>query len=160
VTITLAPYESTDIALLYRWNTPEMTRYLGGPESDEKIITRHEKYVRLVAEGVCGVNKILLDGEAAGGVNYWPDEQWYEIGWAVSPEFQGRGVASSGVRLALEEVRTKRKFRFVHAYPGVENLPSNGVCSGTGFTLLGEKEIEYPVGHTMRANDWVFDLDL
>lgn len=97
MTIALAPYEDSDIDLLYRLNTPEMTAYLGGPESDEKIHTRHERCVRLAAEGVCGINKILVDGVVAGGVNYWLDEEWYEIGWAVSPEFQRHGVAASGV---------------------------------------------------------------
>jgi RimJ/RimL family protein N-acetyltransferase len=159
MTVALAPYEETDIDLLYRLNTPAMTMYLGGPESDEKILVRHERCVRLAAEGVCGINKIMVDGVAAGGVNYWLDEEWYEIGWAVSPEFQGHGVAASGVRLALDEARGKHRFRYVHAFPGTENLASNGVCRTTGFTLLGEKEIEYPAGHPMHANDWVFDLD-
>jgi RimJ/RimL family protein N-acetyltransferase len=159
MTIELAPWEPIDLPLLRRWNTPDMTSYLGGPESDEKIVARHEKYVRLASEGLCGVNKILVDGVAAGSVNYWPDDEWWEMGWAVSPEFQGRGLASSGVRLSLDEARSKKKSRFVHAYPGVENLASNAVCRSTGFALLGQKDIEYPIGHTMRANDWVFDLD-
>jgi RimJ/RimL family protein N-acetyltransferase len=48
--------------------------------------------------------------------------------------------------------------RFMHAYPSVENAPSNAICRKLGFTLLGEHEFEYPPGQFMRCNDWRLDL--
>jgi len=56
------------------------------------------------------------------------------------------------------EIRADR--RFVHAYPGVENGPSNSLCRKVGFELLGAHEFEYPAGSgtMMRCNDWRFDL--
>ena len=48
--------------------------------------------------------------------------------------------------------------RFVHAFPSVDNAPSNAVCRKTGFVLLGDYEFEYPPGSFMRCNDWRLDL--
>ena len=82
------------------------------------------------------------------------------MGWSVLPEFQGWGIATRAVAAALEGLRAERSHRFVHAFPSVENLPSNAVCRKTGFTLLGEVEFEYPPGRYMCSNDWSFDLSI
>jgi RimJ/RimL family protein N-acetyltransferase len=48
----------------------------------------------------------------------------------------------------------------VHAFPSVDNAPSNAICRKLGFTLLdGAIEFEYPPGNLLRCNDWRFDLD-
>ena len=44
------------------------------------------------------------------------------------------------------------------AADAIDNDASNGVARSAGFTLLRQLEIEYPPGHTMQANEWVFDL--
>ena len=54
--------------------------------------------------------------------------------------------------------RAEKRLRFVHAYPSVDNAPSNGICRKLGFTLLEECEFEYPKGSLMRCNDWRLDL--
>ncbi len=46
----------------------------------------------------------------------------------------------------------------LHAFPSVENAPSNAICPKLGFELLGEHDFEYPPGHPMRCNDWRLDL--
>ena len=47
----------------------------------------------------------------------------------------------------------------MHAFPNVENAPSNAICRKLGFTLLGAQEFEYPKdsGEFMRCNDWVLE---
>jgi RimJ/RimL family protein N-acetyltransferase len=136
-----------------------MTEHLGGPESPEKIAERHERYLK--AES--GLFKVVDEtGESAGWVGYWPrtwrDQDVYEIGWAVLPAFQGRGIAGAATAQALDAARAEGKHRFVHAFPSVENAPSNAICRKLGFTLLGDEEFEYPKGSFMRCNDWRFDL--
>ena len=79
-------------------------------------------------------------------------------GWSVLPAFQGQGVASRGIALMVERARADHKHRFLHAFPLVENGPSNAVCRKAGFTLLAEVEGEYPRGHIVRSNDWCVDL--
>ncbi len=45
--VSLRPWTVDDLAVLERGNTPEMTRFLGGPESREKLLARHAKFLRL-----------------------------------------------------------------------------------------------------------------
>jgi RimJ/RimL family protein N-acetyltransferase len=47
----------------------------------------------------------------------------------------------------------------MHAFPSVTNPPSNAICRKLGFTLMGEYDFEYPVGHLLRCNDWRLDLE-
>lgn len=56
------------------------------------------------------------------------------------------------------EVKLKDRHRFLHAYPSIDNPPSNALCRKLGFELMGEYDFEYPPGHQMRCNDWRFDL--
>lgn len=74
------------------------------------------------------------------------------------PEFQGRGLVSRGVAAAIERARAERKYRRIHAFPSVENRPSNAICRKAGFILSGEVDFEYPPGSVMRCNDWSLDL--
>ncbi len=159
MTIALEPWGGGDLELLRAWNTPQMTEHLGGPESDDKVIARNQKYITFSAAGEAGINVILVDGERAGGVNFCSTGEAYEMGWAVLPRFHGRGVATTAVLLALEQARAKHLFRYVHALPRVTNGASNGVCRKTGFMLAGTAEFEYPPGVFALSNDWVYDLD-
>src|SRR5690606_38613372 len=44
-TVGLEPWGPRDLPVLERSNAPAMTLYLGGPESAEKLATRHAKYL-------------------------------------------------------------------------------------------------------------------
>jgi RimJ/RimL family protein N-acetyltransferase len=54
--------------------------------------------------------------------------------------------------------RSERRHPFLHAFPSVDNAPSNAICRKLGFTLLGECELEYPPGRVMRCSDWRLEL--
>jgi RimJ/RimL family protein N-acetyltransferase len=137
---------------------PAMMTHLGGVEPPEKIAERQARY----EQPGSGQFKIVADGEPAGWVGHW-DKDWrdevvYEIGWAVLPPFQGRGLAGQATAALLDVLRADAKHRYVHAFPGVENGPSNGICRKLGFTLLEALEFEYPPGQMMACNDWRLDL--
>ncbi len=55
-------------------------------------------------------------------------------------------------------VRRRGTHRHLHAFPSVDNAPSNALCRTLGFELLGEVEVDYPKGHLMRSNDWRLDV--
>ena len=57
-------------------------------------------------------------------------------------------------------MKAERKHQFLHAYPSVENDPSNAICRKLGFELVGLDEYEYPKdsGNIMRCNDFRLDL--
>ena len=54
--------------------------------------------------------------------------------------------------------RTEQRLRYLHAFPSINNGPSNAICRKLGFTLMEECEFEYPPGRFMRVHDWAFDL--
>ena len=81
-----------------------------------------------------------------------------EMGWGILPEYQGRGIASAAVAQAIEQARATSRRAAIHAFPSVDNAPSNAVCRKLGFELLGAVEFEYPKGNWMPSNDWRFML--
>ena len=157
--VRLRPWKPGDLTLLERLlGDPAMTVHLGGPESPEKLRRRNQAYAVVnPAEGQMFV--ILAGDEPAGSVGYWLLD-WegvtvWETGCSVLPEFQGRGIGSRGLRLAVELAREAAPHRAIHAYPSVDNTSSNAMCRSAGLTLVGEADFEYPVGHPMRVNDWM-----
>ena len=171
--VRLEPWTDDDFPLLVRLNAPEMTDHLGGPETPEQLAMRHKRYVGAAQSGIfrdsdreyaAYIFKAILEPEnvEVGGVNFW-DREWkgetvYEMGWSVVPEFQGRGIASAAVGLAIEAARATERRAAVHAFPSVDNRASNGICRRAGFTLVGEVPFEYPKGHWMQCNDWKLSL--
>jgi hypothetical protein len=75
----------------------------------------------------------------------WHDQPVWEIGWAVLPSFQGRGIASSATPLLIERTRAKEQHRFTHAFLMVENAPEpiygklGFTCSARSISLRGRE---------------------
>lgn len=165
--INIRPWSADDLPLLTRlMGDPDMTAYLGGPETPEQIRNRHERYCRIedTGKGRMFVITVGTDETAAGSVGYWETE-WgeqlvWETGWSVLPEFQGQGIATQGTAAVVEQARAERKHRFIHAFPSIENGASNAICRKVGFTLGKEVEFEdwKSPGNFLRFNDWYLDL--
>ena len=162
--VALRPYAPRDFALLERLlGDPAMTTHLGGPESPEALRARHARYLARSDESdglftvVVGPNRT-----SAGWVGYWKalwkGEDVWECGWHVLSEFQHAGVATAAATLALDHARARNRYRFMHAFPSVENDESNDLCRRLGFRELGEVDVEYPKGSMMRSNDWCLAL--
>lgn len=163
--VDIRPWSENDLSLLERLlGDPAMTEHLGGPESPEKLRERHQRYCQLSASGKGHMFVIELSStqQAVGSVGYW-EKAWqgqtvWETGWSVLPEFQGKGFGVEGTRSVVAHAKREGKYRYMHAFPSVENGPSNGICRKAGFTLSGASEFEYPKGHFMLCNDWYIDL--
>jgi RimJ/RimL family protein N-acetyltransferase len=164
--VRLEPWAEHDLDLLRRFNTPEMTEHLGGPETEDQVVSRHLRYLRLgeSGDGAGPMFRVVLEpgDEPVGNIGFWErgwqGEQIYETGWNVLPEFQGRGIAVAAGRRLVELARAAGKHRWLHAFPTIDNPPSNAICRKLGFTLLGPCDFEYPPGHPMRCHDWRLDL--
>jgi len=162
-TVLLEPWGSGDLPLLERlMGDPKMTEHLGGPETPEKLRERHARYQRLEAGDRMFKIVDVATGASVGSVGFWTKEwredQVYETGWMVVPEFQGRGIAMAATAQAIERARRDDEHRFMHAFPNVENAASNAICRKLGFELLEACQFEFPTGHFMTCNDWRLDL--
>jgi RimJ/RimL family protein N-acetyltransferase len=165
VDVVIVPWAEGDLDLLRQLNAPVMMAHLGGPETEEQLVIRHKRYVDAARSNHSHVFKVLSGAtrEALGQVTFWErvwrDQPVYEIGWGILPAYQGRGIASAAVGLAIKRAATTRKHRFMHAFPSVDNAASNAICRKAGFTFVAECEFAYPPGHSMRCNEWRVDLE-
>jgi RimJ/RimL family protein N-acetyltransferase len=143
---------------------PGMMTYLGGPETEEKLLARHARYLAIDGSGTGRVFVITIGPKrtAAGWVGYWQTtwrgEPAWETGWSVLPEFQGHGLASRGAALAMDVLAGEGRHRFAYAFPAVANGPSNGVCAKLGFEMVGSESLEYPPGTWMECAIWRREL--
>ena len=164
IDVNIRPWSDGDLPLLERlMGDPAMTEHLGGPEAADKISERHQRYLSINPGEGC-IFAIVVGPERlpAGSIGYW-EREWrgqkvWETGWSVLPEFQGQGVATRATMAVVDRAREEGKHQFIHAYPSVDNPPSNAICRKVGFTFVEELEFEYPKGHFMRCHDWRLDL--
>jgi RimJ/RimL family protein N-acetyltransferase len=143
---------------------PVMMVELGGPLPRDGIEAKVERDVRDAVAGTAWIKMIVPDAAApevvAGTVALWSHEDdggpLSEIGWMVLPEFQGRGLAKAAVRALLERARTDDRWGTVHAFPGITNAASNGICRSLGFTFLEERDVTF-ADRVIRTNHWAID---
>jgi RimJ/RimL family protein N-acetyltransferase len=160
--IQIKPWEEKDLDLLIRLNAPEMMQHLGGPESKDQILKRHKRYLDLGSRGCMYSITLLPELEAVGSVGYWQTtwngESVYETGWSVLPSYQGKGIATMAVKLAIEEAATENRYNYILAFPSIDNPASNAICRKLDFEFISQCEFEYPPGSFMRCNNWRLNL--
>jgi RimJ/RimL family protein N-acetyltransferase len=159
--VRVEPWGDGDHGLLTRlMGDPAMMAHLGGPDDAELIAARQARYVRAGS----GAFRIVhaATGEGVGFVGYWDrtwkDEDVFETGWSVVPDRQGRGIAARAARQIVELARADGRRRFLHAFPAVENGPSNAICRALGFEHGGSCDVMSRGGVLLRCNDWRLDL--
>ena len=143
---------------------PVMMAGLGGPLPREGMADKVLRDVRSAAAGVDWIKMIVPDPAApevvAGSVTLWShdrgDGPMSEIGWMVLPAFQGRGLAKRAVRALLEQARADSRWGLVHAFPAIDNGPSNGICRSVGFRCVGELQVDF-AGRLLHSRHWVID---
>jgi RimJ/RimL family protein N-acetyltransferase len=161
--IQLRPWSEGDLPLLQKLlGDPEMMVYLGGAETEEQIVRRHERYLNLNGEETGQMYVILAGDESAGSIGYWEHEMGgqtdYETGWSVLPIFQGQNIATRATVALIDLLRPNAQHRYIHAFPMTTNAASNAICKKAGFTFIEAMNFEYPKGNPIICNDWRLDL--
>ncbi|WGW13565.1 GNAT family N-acetyltransferase [Saxibacter everestensis] len=162
--ISLKPWTGDDMPVLERSNTPEMTTFLGGPETGEQLLKRQANFLRLWEDGEARMFTVNAASEEipVGSVGYWKtkwaDAEVYEAGWSVATAYQGRGFASMALAACLQHAATYGDREQVVAFPRIDNRASNSLCKSVGFCFRGEEDFEYPKGNPIRVNAWLYDL--
>lgn len=162
--VRLQPWTEADLAVELRNNAADMTTFLGGPQPEEVVRNRHERFLRGQADGTISPFTVWSDaaGEAVGAAAYWQIDHngraVYECGWFVFVPFQRRGYAHRAIRLLLEHAALRGERDTVFAFPRVDNTASNAVARSAGFVNTGVEDFEYPKGVPITVNAWAFDL--
>lgn len=160
--LALRLWQPDDLPLLRAANTPEMTAHLNGPETEQQVVDRHARYLRLIDTGEARMFVILSELRAVGSIGHWRtrwrEEDAIETGWFVLPEAQGLGVAAAALPLLIDDaVAHAGGRRRLVALPQTENLPSNALCRRAGFHLVGTIDGMFR-GAALTMNEWSFDL--
>ncbi|MGL4256569.1 MAG: GNAT family N-acetyltransferase [Microbacterium sp.] len=155
VRVRLEPWGTEDIRMLRRANTPELTRYLGGPEAEDALAERHAEY--LAGGDAAQMFRIVVDGADAGYAGWWEQEHdgapASEVGCVVEPEWQGRGIAAAAVAEVVRRALAAGGGRPVVGYADVRNEASHALCRRVGFTLEGTGL--FPGEPPVAVNVWV-----
>jgi len=162
--VDLVPYGAGDLWLTEALEMdPDVMRELGGPRPKEELAGVHEMRIAAKIDGEDWWFKVVPGpgDEPAGTIGIWPADhegtEVYETGWMLLPAFQGRGIASEALGLLLDRARADGRFDAIHAFPGVSNGPSNGLCRKFGFELVEELQVEFR-DRPLRVNHWVLAL--
>lgn len=75
MSVDLLPWDDTGLDLLRACNPHEQTKYLGGPETEAKLLDRHARYLTYHRLGDTEMMRIAVNGVAVGSVGYWEIER-------------------------------------------------------------------------------------
>lgn len=92
----------------------------------------------------CGLWVIELDGVAAGlsGIVVRPGTEFPDLGYALLPEFEGRGIATLAGHLVLKWASESGRWSHLDAFTMPHNEASNKVLQRLGFEDLGIVHLE------------------
>ena len=137
-------WSSRDLALAQRlWGDREVSRFLGGPFTDDYIRRRLDREIALMRDHKVQYWPIFLletgDHVGCGGLQpYRPEEQIYELGFHLHRAYWGRGMAEEAaravIRFAFDSLGLKTLFAGHHP----ENAASRRVLEKLGFQYAGE----------------------
>ncbi len=126
---------------------PEVMRYLGGKSFNKLEAWRHVAFFighwYLKGFGHWAVVE-KSSQKFIGRIGFLNPDGWpgFEIGWALSKEFWGKGYATEGARKALEYAFTELKKEQVISLIHPENKASQKVAKNLGETFQGETEFK------------------
>jgi [ribosomal protein S5]-alanine N-acetyltransferase len=120
------------------WGDLEVTRYFGGPFSEEDIVQRFEREIaRRKAHGFqYWPIHLLSDNEFVGccGLKpYRPEKEIHELGFHLRPKYWGKGLAVEAARAAIEYGFETIRARGLSAGHHPDNVNSKKVMAKLGF---------------------------
>jgi len=126
------------------WGDIEVTRYFGGPFSEEEMRGRLEREISRMEE--YGFEywpiHLLADDEHVGCCGLRPyrlEERIPELGFHLKPKYWGRGLAPEAARAVIESAFVTMGVKGLSAGHHPENLASKKVIEKLGFRYSHEE---------------------
>jgi [ribosomal protein S5]-alanine N-acetyltransferase len=131
------------------WGDVEVTRYFGGPFSDEEVQSRFEREIERMH--LYGFQYwpiyLLTNGEFVGCCGLKPcrpEEAIHELGFHLRPKFWGQGFALEAARTAI-------------AY-GFETIGANALIAGHHPGNVNSKKVMTKLGFQYSHDEYFADL--
>ena len=113
---------------------PAATEMAGFPARDREAFMVH--WTKIMADDNNILKTILYGDQVAGNIVSWEHDGEREVGYWLGREFWGKGIATQGLSLFLEQFT----LRPLYAYAAKHNLASIRVLEKCGFEKVDEKD--------------------
>ena len=156
------PEIKTERLLLRRLRTSdwEMIAYLRSDKEINKYIKRSsaeskEKALEFISKTNSGIEKQYLlywiitkknNDQMIGSICLWnfsKDRKIAEVGYDLSPKFQGKGIMDESLKSILDFGFKNLQLDLIEAYTHRENEPSKKLLERNGFKLVVNKKDQY-----------------
>lgn len=138
--VTLREVLASDLPVFYAdQRDPDATRMAAFPGRDRETFMAH--WNRILADDTIVLQTVLVDGQVAGNLICFGEDDHREVGYWISKPFWGRGVATRALAAFLQLVTT----RPLYAHVAGHNLASRRVLEKCGFIVIGEGSWTEPV---------------
>lgn len=136
--VRLRNIEPVDLPIFYEHQLDvEATRMAAFSARDRAAFDAH--WAANILGNPRAVNQtILVDGQVAGNIGSWPQEDVRLVGYWIGKEYWGKGVATRALAAFLRLV-TERP---LHAHVAKHNVGSIRVLEKCGFSLEHEETVE------------------
>ena len=110
---------------------PQAAEMAAFPARAREPFIKH--WTTIMADKTNTLKTIVFDGQVAGNIVSWDQDDRREVGYWLGREFWGRGVATRALRSMLACV-TRRP---LYAHVAKQNLASRRVLEKCGFRIVG-----------------------
>lgn len=157
--LTLSLFQFSDWSFFQRLReSPEVMRYMGdiAPAKDTRLLFAR----RLAAQHTFVIrehNNPTPLGDIGLQISHlYPHEA--DLGYALMPHAQGKGIASEAVRAVCQYALEQAGVTAINAYVLAENKGSIRVLEKTGFVRTQVLEKAYEI-NGVAHDDWVYRLE-
>jgi RimJ/RimL family protein N-acetyltransferase len=126
--VVLREIEDADLDALFAFESdPGAAAMAAFPSRDRERFDAH--WARVRADPTTVTRAVVVDGQVAGNIGCWADDDQYFVGYWIGRPYWGRGVATRALGLMLAEVSA----RPLHAHVAAHNAGSVRVLEKCGF---------------------------
>ena len=113
---------------------PEANHMAAFPPRDRQAFMNHWR-TKVLTDPIGKRKTIVADGQVAGNVVSWQQDDQLRLGYWIGRSYWGRGIATAAVTEFLENCEKRRP---IYAYVATHNVGSIRVLDKCGFQRVGD----------------------